>query len=104
LQQLSSTLVGTDVTAHHHFARAAERQRNLVIRAMNEDIMLHGAGKGFAHLGDAALWARIPEFTYQPPPASFAFRSALWDLAVVMMWSALALFAAQRAARRQKIL
>jgi ABC-2 type transport system permease protein len=103
LQQLSSALAGTDVAAHHHFAREAERQRELVIRAMIEDIMLRAAGRGFAHLGDAALWARVPEFTYHPPPSSLAFRSALWDLVVVILWSALALFGARRAARRQKV-
>jgi ABC-2 type transport system permease protein len=104
LQQLSSALAGTDVAAHHHFARQAERQRNQVIRAINEDIIVRGAGRGFAHLADDDLWTRIPEFIYHPPPASLAFRSALWDLLIVMAWSAAALVIARRAARRQQVL
>jgi ABC-2 type transport system permease protein len=104
LQQLSSALAGTDVAAHDHFAREAERQRNLVIRSINEDIILRGAGRGFAHLADDDLWTRVPEFDYRPPPASFAFRSARWELLVVMTWSAAALLVARRIARRQQVL
>lgn len=104
LQQMSGALAGTDVAAHHHFASAAEHQRQAVIRAMNEDIMLRGAGRGFSYLGNTELWTRIPEFTYHPPPASSAIRSAFWDLLIVMIWSVLALVLAWHAARRQLVL
>jgi ABC-2 type transport system permease protein len=104
LQHLSSALAGTDIAAHRHFSLEAERQRNVVIRAMNEDMMLKGAGQGFDYLADADFWAGVPDFTYQSPSASFAVSSAAWDLLVLQLWSVLAFWLAWRAARRQHVL
>ncbi len=104
LQHLSSALAGTDVAAHEHFALEAERQRNTIIRAMNEEMMLRGVGQGFAYLADADFWASIPDFTYRPPPAAFAVRAAAWDLLVLGSWAVLALWLARRAARRQRVI
>jgi ABC-2 type transport system permease protein len=103
LQHLSSAIAGTDVSAHEHFAREAERQRALIVRRMNEDMMLHGAGQGFDYVAGPELWARIPDFAYAPPTASAAFRSALWDLLVLVSWSLAAPCLAWRAARRQSV-
>jgi ABC-2 type transport system permease protein len=103
LQHLSSALAGTDIAAHRHFSLQAERQRNVVIRAMNEDMMLKGAGQGFDYLADPDFWVRIPDFAYQPPSASFAVRSAAWDLLMLQLWSVLAFWLAWRAARRQQV-
>jgi ABC-2 type transport system permease protein len=101
LQQFSSALAGTDISAHHHFILAAERQRNLIIREMNEDMMLNGAGQGDRYVASAALWDRVPQFAYEPPSASFAIRSLGWDLAVLVLWGAAAAWFAWRSARRQ---
>lgn len=103
LQHLSSALSGTDIAAHRHFSLQAERQRNVVIRAMNEDMMLKGEGQGFDYLADPDFWASIPDFAYRPPSASFAVRSAAWDLLVLQLWNVLAFWFALRAARRQQV-
>lgn len=104
LQHLSSALAGTDSAAHGHFALEAERQRHVVIRALNEDMMLRGVGQGVAYIADAGLWATIPDFTYRPPAASSAIRSAAWDLLVLASWSVLAFCLARRAGRRQQFM
>ncbi|MBC7989034.1 MAG: ABC transporter permease subunit [Luteimonas sp.] len=104
LQHLSSALAGTDLATHRDFSVQAERQRGLVIRAMNEDMMLKGAGQGFDYFAQPDLWKRIPAFAYKPPSASFAFKAAWWDLLTLQAWSLLALGLAWRAARRQHYL
>lgn len=104
LQHLSSALAGTDLATHRDFSVQAERQRALVIRAMNEDMMLNGAGQGFDYLAQPDLWKRIPAFAYQSPSVSFALKAAWWDLLMLQAWSLLALGLAWRAARRQYFL
>jgi ABC-2 type transport system permease protein len=104
LQHLSSALAGTDLATHRDFSVQAERQRALVIRAMNEDMMLRGAGQGFDYLAQPDLWQRIPAFAYQSPSASFALNAAWRDLLALHAWSVLALGLAWRAARRQSFL
>jgi ABC-2 type transport system permease protein len=104
LQHLSSALAGTDVAAHEHFELEAERQRGAIIRAMNEDMIRRGAGRGFSYLAEPALWANIPDFAYRPPPASAAAADAAWDLLALASWAALALWLARRCARQQRII
>ena len=104
LKHLSSALAGTDFATHRDFSVQAERQRALVIRAMNEDMMLKGAGQGFDYLAQPDLWQRIPAFAYRPPATSFALKAAWQDLLALQAWSVLALCLAWRAARRQPFL
>ena len=103
LQHVSSALAGTDVASHEHFSLSAERHRRLIIREINEDMMLHGAGMGFDYVADVELWARIPQFAYTPPPASLALRSAAWDGLALLAFAVIATMLARRAADRQSI-
>lgn len=100
LQHASSALAATDISAHRHFALEAEKQRNAIIRRMNEDMMLNGAGQDFAYRASADFWETVPDFEYAQPPASFGLRSALPDLLVLTAWSVLAVCLAHRSARR----
>jgi ABC-2 type transport system permease protein len=101
LQQLSSTLAGTDIGAHRDFALQAEQQRNAVIRSLNEDMMLRGAGQGYDYLAGRELWARIPDFHYRPPGARVAVRAAFRDGVILLAWSVVAFGLSWRAALRQ---
>ena len=56
----SSALTGTDIAAHRHFALAAEQQRQALIRRINEDMMVNGAGQGYEYLPDSGLWSTVP--------------------------------------------
>lgn len=100
LMHWSSALSGTDVAAHRHFALAAERQRQTIIRRINEDMMVNGAGQGFDYLPSAEFWSAVADFSYHPPQATLAVRSALGDLLVLLAWSVLAIAGAWCAARR----
>jgi ABC-2 type transport system permease protein len=103
LQHVSSALAGTDVAAHEHFADAAERRRLLVVRRLNEDMMLRGAGQGFDYVAGADAWTSVPDFDYAPPDARSAVRSVLWELIVLAAWAIVAPLAAWRAARAQRV-
>jgi len=104
LQHLSSALAGTDIAAHRHFALAAEEQRKQILRSMNEDMMLSGAGQGFDYVASPELWRKIPDFDYELPDASIALRSAAPDFFSLALWSAAALWIASRTAQRQRVL
>lgn len=90
MQHVSSALAGTDVEAHRDFTRAAEQQRLLIIRLMNEDLMLSGVRSSDAHLSSRELWERVPNFEYHPPAASDAVRHVTWDIAVLTLWTVVA--------------
>lgn len=100
LMHWSSALSGTDIAAHSHFALEAEQQRQTIVRRINEDMMVNGAGLGYEYLPAAEFWSSVPDFSYRPPTAAFAARSALADLMVLLAWGALAIAAAWGAARR----
>ena len=95
LQHVSSALAGTDAEAHRDFTRAAEQQRRLIIRLLNEDLMLRGES-------GRQLWEKIPNFTYRPPPVSQSIRHVTWDIVVLMLWTLAAFWAAWYAVVRQR--
>jgi ABC-2 type transport system permease protein len=98
----SSAMSGTDISAHRHYSLAAERQRQLIVRKMNEDMLLNGAGQGYDYLASEDFWRTVPDFVYRPPSAGSALRAALPDVLLLLAWSALALLAAWLSARRQR--
>jgi len=91
LQHLSHSYAGTDVATHEHFSIEAERQRNEIVRVMNEDMMLNAGDAGFGYLAEPTFWAEVPEFSYQPPSVALAWRESLWDLVILLLWTLVAL-------------
>ena len=89
LQHASSAFAGTDFVAHQHFSDVAEVQRNNIVRVMNEDLLLNGAG-ATTYLAGENFWEEVPEFTYQFPPVSVAWRSAAFDILLLLLWGAIA--------------
>jgi ABC-2 type transport system permease protein len=102
LSHWSSAIAGTDLGAHRHFAVAAEQQRRTLIRRINEDMMVNGAGQAYDYLADADFWRTVPDFDYRAPSAKWALRSALIDLLLLLAWAGLAVGAAWVIARRQQ--
>ena len=86
LQHLSRAYAGTDVGAHEHFSLEAERQRNRIVRVMNEDMLINGAGASFGYVAPAEFWEQVPEFDYQPPAVAAAWRGSLGDLLILLLW------------------
>jgi ABC-2 type transport system permease protein len=90
VRALSMGLSGTDFAQHRHFALAAERYRRDIQRRMNGDIAANQK-KGQVYLADQTLWARVPEFEYTAPPASWALANYAASLAVLGLWTIAAL-------------
>jgi ABC-2 type transport system permease protein len=65
---LSSHLAATDLPHHVHYLQAAEAQRRLIQRVLNDDLTRHPDVDGKRHEADAALWARIPAFVNRVAP------------------------------------
>jgi ABC-2 type transport system permease protein len=100
LMHWSSALSGTDIAAHGHFALEAERQRQTIVRRINEDMMVNGAGQGYEYLPAAGFWGSVPDFSYSSPTVAWATRHALADVLALLAWSVLSIAAAWSAARR----
>jgi ABC-2 type transport system permease protein len=100
LQHISSALTGTDIEAHRDFTRAAEQQRRLIIRLMNEDLMRGGAQAGNAYLSTRRLWESIPNFVYHPPTLAGSVRHVIWDIVILTLWAVASLLIAWRAVVR----
>ncbi len=93
LQHLSRAYAGTDVGAHEHFSLEAELQRNNIVRAMNEDMMINGAGQSFGYVSPPEFWETVPAFAYQPPPVALAWREGARDLMILLLWGLVAMAA-----------
>lgn len=103
LQHFSSTISGTDVTAHRHFADAAEVQRNIIIGALNEDLILNDVGGTGPYVSDVEFWETIPDFSYTPPSLSLSLSGAAWDFILLMIWALIAIGVSWNTAKKQKI-
>ncbi|MCG8412604.1 MAG: DUF3526 domain-containing protein, partial [Pseudomonadales bacterium] len=86
LQHLSRAYSGTDVSAHEHFSLEAEKQRNNIVRVMNEDMMINGAGQSFGYVAPAEFWESVPEFSYQPSSVALAWSESVIDLLILLCW------------------
>ena len=98
LQPLSMAAAGTDVAHHVDFMAQAEAQRRVIVRALDEDLIAHGAGQDFAYMADPALWSKIPEFHYTLPRYADTLPRQAWDWLLVTGWLLLAVWLALRAA------
>jgi ABC-2 type transport system permease protein len=102
LSHISGALAGTDTTAHRDFVQQAEQQRNLVIRRINEDLLLKGANRA-DYVSGRDLWEAIPRFVYRPATAREAIVSAAGDLVAMALWTGTMLIVAAFGASRQRI-
>ena len=65
-QSLSHALTGTDFEHHRRFVFAAEGQRRIMQKILNEDVTQHDR-EGTDYRASPELWTRIPPFAYDPP-------------------------------------
>ena len=99
LQHLSQSFSGTDIKAHEHFSNEAERQRNAIVRMLNEEIMIAGSGSSSNYLAPAEFWETVPEFRYEQPAIMSAWKQSIPDFLIIFFWGlvgTLALFALGR--------
>jgi ABC-2 type transport system permease protein len=100
VRSLSMGLAGTDFAHHRHFTVAAENYRRTVIKAMNDDILVHPTKAGAEYVAGSELWTKVPPFQYDAPDASWALGHYRTSLAVLAAWLAITVAAAAWAARR----
>jgi ABC-2 type transport system permease protein len=67
IRAASAGLSGTDRAHHEAFGRAAEENRRHLVRTMNEEL-LHRPPKGKKDHPGRALWERVQDFRFEPPP------------------------------------
>ena len=90
MRTLSMALAGTDFAHHRAFVDAAEGYRRMIQREMNGDIEQH-AKPGEIYNAGPELWAKVPDFAYERPGASWALAhnvsvSALWAPGCSLRW------------------
>ncbi len=98
----SMALAGTDFAQQRHFARAAEAHRRLIQKTMNDDIVKNPT-RGAPALGNAALWARVPDFNPQPLGLGAIVSQQLPMLGVLMLWCLAGVGAALWSANRLRV-
>jgi hypothetical protein len=62
--------------------------------------LLNGAG-ATTYLAGENFWEEVPEFTYQFPPVSLAWRSAAFDILLLLLWGAIATALARTVTRNR---
>jgi ABC-2 type transport system permease protein len=98
MRSLSMALAGTDFMHHRDFVIAAETYRRDIQRVMNGDIA-RNSRPGVAYVANSDLWAKVPEFTYDLPRASWALRQTAPSLMLLLAWVAGTVWFASRATR-----
>jgi hypothetical protein len=66
---------------------------------MNDDIV-RNSKPGVAYAADTALWQKVPAFSYELPPVSWALGEAAPSLILLFAWFVGSLWFASRATRR----
>jgi len=98
VQALSMGLAGTDLAQHRDFIRAAEAHRRAEIKIINDDILAHPVKAGEVHNGDRELWAKVPQFGYEPPGVGWVLARHWTALAWLIAWFTIAGWFAWRSA------
>ena len=89
VRSASMALAGTDVFHHEHFVRAAEEHRRLIQRILNADIA-QNSRFGETYTAGPALWAKVPEFTYEPPSLAAVLANESSSALLLVTWVLLA--------------
>lgn len=85
LDQLSQWAAGSDWRHHLHFTDAAEQHRRELQRFLNADFAQHAKGQDFDYQAPAELWAKAPQWAYEPPGLS-AVKSPAAAWLVLVAW------------------
>jgi ABC-2 type transport system permease protein len=104
IQAVSSGMTGTDFAHHRHFSDAAEHYRRELVNTLNADILAQGnSDKIWDYEADAALWSKIPPFSYQAPDWRWAAREIGFSLALLGGWLVAVTGAVWLSARRPRL-
>jgi ABC-2 type transport system permease protein len=99
VRALSTALAGTDIAHHRDFVRSAEEYRRGIQRLMNDDIFRNSRA-GIVYTAGPELWARVPEFRYEPPGLGAVLVQQRLSLIVLGAWLVAACWFASRGVAR----
>jgi ABC-2 type transport system permease protein len=97
VRAFSMAIAGTDFAHYRSFSLAAERHRRLLQDVMSADLVENADPRGTGHFDYRAasdLWSRVPRFTYNLPPVSWAVDNSRRSLTVLAITLLLAVAAA----------
>lgn len=100
VQSVSMGMAATDSAHARDFQDAAARYRDEVLGVLNRELAAFDSWKTFNAAGSRDLWARVPEFDYDTPPAAWALARQRPALVMLAAWLAAALAALGLAVRR----
>jgi ABC-2 type transport system permease protein len=86
LEAVSMALAGSDFAHHRQFAHAAEAQRRLMVKLLNDDMAANSKYGDWDYEAGVALWSKVPEFRYAAPDTAFALRQARTGLGILLTW------------------
>jgi ABC-2 type transport system permease protein len=106
VRAFSMAIAGTDFAHYRAFSLAAERHRRLLQDVMSADLVENADPRGTGHFdyrAESDLWSRVPRFTYDLPPVSWAVANSRRSFTVLAITLALALVAAHLAVGRRRM-
>lgn len=99
LQNVSAALAGTDNQHLNYFYRQAEKERQRVVNALNENLMVNAASDS-NYTADEKLWSSFEVFKPQQMTVERALGSVVYDIAILMLWFCLILLVLFKAKKR----
>ncbi len=97
VQAISMSMAATDYDHYRRFLEAASAYRSELLAALNSELAAFDSWKTFTSTGSRELWARVPEFTYDTPPVSWAAGRVAGAVVGMSTWLLVALALAWRA-------
>ncbi|UOQ70203.1 DUF3526 domain-containing protein [Hymenobacter cellulosilyticus] len=87
VRNLSMALTGTDLSTSLDFQRQASDYRLALMRSLHLDAAHHSKyGQFYEYHPGQALWAAVPDFSYQLPAVSRTLRHYAPELAALLLW------------------
>lgn len=87
VESFSMTMAGTDFAHHRDFANAAEKQRRIMIKTLNDDMKNNSKFGDWQYVAGRHVWERVPEFKYASPGAGWALQRAILPCALLLAWA-----------------
>jgi ABC-2 type transport system permease protein len=87
VRNLSMALTGTDLSTSLDFQRQASDYRLALMRSLHDDASRHSRyGQFYEYHPGQALWASIPDFSYQLPDVGPTLRHYRLELVALLLW------------------
>ena len=103
VRSISMSMAGTDLPHHQNFAAEAESYRRVINKMLNEDYMNNSRTGDTAYVATGTLWTSVPVFQYELPPTTWAVRTQILPLVMMLLWTLGAIGLAWLAINKMKV-